>query len=1043
MKPPPNLYHATFEQANRQPAGSRWLEQRIKDFDAGGKKRRKEVVEEFLAYVQESGTPTLEELFSNTAQLFLVRLASWFAVTLPVQYELALQLKVLLAFLEFREPPIVREFFGSGLVVSLMNALSRDYDAPDDVRCLALVVFLKLARQGRHYKEQLCAHGLVTNILECVSDGLHWDTLKSSGRLLCELFHSNSSYQPHILDALLWILTTEHLQAKRVALQAFTTLLATHSSKLPPSLIEEPRTRSIVEQCLLLMESKDLHVTADAYGLLCQLVRQLNCDELLYDFAHEQLHRQHHDTELWLKVELSAIEDQATSQAKSSGPEDPSLGQLALPCQQMHLVNRLQSTMAGAVSSAVNQGSAESEQLEGLKLIQLATEQGATISNTVREQAGDVLRWSLLIFLAKRNSDLCDRLVEEGLTETLLMYVLDGRHPVRQAAALEELHRLQLLSHKAFKITEIVLGKKEMVRALNMDQFMGAGSPEDIARARFRLRSHHSELRERLQACGASELVLQQRLFEQGMGELFGRDASKDRSSKGTVFLTDGAGEAATTTQEEKSEEVPRAGNDRFDVRRVPVPPATGEPESGTRGRAVRRGYSLSTTFKECEGVQSVLKSFPGLNILGNENEEESLLKDAKEIEQRISLNIGRRKALPPLSKEATKKLAAAKTEDTRSQRPSLQHARAMALRKMPPLGIDRPTWNPPKMATRTPSLAASEFSMETELSLRCEGPADPLPLDDLSIASFLTKTRSTMRHSHHSGCGCTLKPSSTQQSKIRPPLEIYSSMADTSLGPELTEFSNEFSLEFASAQFAQTSLAAEDFARYTIDTESFMEEPSLTQLSQEKYKDVEFPPLVRVTQRSGVTAVIEVPRTYHTPKGEVVASPRAARRILHVIPAPVHNCLAFNRSDFEEERSKAVENVCPLAKPATKLRLEELKLIGSFPRLTSVAKRRCRPIKLADMGPFSARGSLVRLAPPDPEASEHGEDVVRELHESALDPEEYEAPRTISSFSLNLQLPESHKVETLRDYFPASARAVLAGRYPRPISSSDSPSDF
>merc|ERR1712054_644016 len=112
----------------------------------------------------------MEELFSHQAHLFFLRLTSWFAVTLPMLYELSLQVKVFLVFLEFREQNFFRAFFESGVVATFMHTLSVNFDCTDEVRCLVLMALHKLASNGRHHKELLCAEGLVPKIMECMSD---------------------------------------------------------------------------------------------------------------------------------------------------------------------------------------------------------------------------------------------------------------------------------------------------------------------------------------------------------------------------------------------------------------------------------------------------------------------------------------------------------------------------------------------------------------------------------------------------------------------------------------------------------------------------------------------------------------------------------------------------------------------------------------------------------------------------------------------------------------------------------------------------------
>jgi hypothetical protein len=85
---------------------------------------------------------------------------------------------VFLAFLEFREQSFIRAFFESGLVATLMHTLSVNVDCSDEVRCLVLVAFHKLSANGRSHKELLCSEGLISKVMDCMSDGTKWETLK-------------------------------------------------------------------------------------------------------------------------------------------------------------------------------------------------------------------------------------------------------------------------------------------------------------------------------------------------------------------------------------------------------------------------------------------------------------------------------------------------------------------------------------------------------------------------------------------------------------------------------------------------------------------------------------------------------------------------------------------------------------------------------------------------------------------------------------------------------------------------------------------------
>jgi hypothetical protein len=225
----------------------------------------------------------------------------------------------------------------------------------------------------------------------------------------------------------------------------------------------------------------------------------------------------------------------------------------------------------------------------------------AELDEGFNEEAGHILKWGLVMSLAKRNREFCGELVQKGLTETLLMCLLDSRKPVRQSIALVELHRLRLLSSKAESVADAVL-TEGMLRAMTMQQFAEATTaPQSLARARYRLRNLQvrkdtvDQKRFVRHAHSAGEFILRQRMIEEHMKPILdvplvpgGSDAGVGTEAVGTdapVFLTAEAEgpttEVAVANKAEEAETEPqkvepkatdtitRHGDGRFDVRRI------------------------------------------------------------------------------------------------------------------------------------------------------------------------------------------------------------------------------------------------------------------------------------------------------------------------------------------------------------------------------------------------------------------------------------------------------------------------------------------
>jgi len=974
IEPLPNLFRATFQQARSHASGEAWLQERIQAFDGGSKHQRKQVLEEFMEYIGQSTASSMEELFSSQAHLLFIRLTSWFSITLPLFFELTLQLKVFLTFLEFREQVFIRAFFESGTVVPLMHTLSVDFDVPDEVRCLAILVLHKLAAHGRQHKELLCAEGLVSNLLECVSDGLRWETLKYAGRLLCELFAGNPKYQSQVLDALQDFMTQRLPLTQRVGTQAFISLLAGEGAIVSPLLHDPMRHRVLVQRALALLESPDLRVGADAYCLLCRLLRRFDCDELLGEFARRQLRTNLDSTKEWLRVESDARVAPGARAALPEGKEGdvPQFGGRHQP-----LVTRLHASISSALAAAGGAPTGAPGGALGSEAAEVMRRTGAgnaEFAEAFRAEAGCILKWGLLMYLSKRSSSLCEELVDGGLTETLLMCLLDVAHPVQQAAALVELHHLQLLSSKAKQIAEAVLLRGVLLRALTLDQFMQVANAEDLSAARCRLRNRRAQ-----QSAGhrisAQEHGLQQDLMEKEMAEALGvqpmpsdfflTEQPDTSPSHAAPSRADGLGKAmleidavakpaAGSAEEEEDFSVARSGKEIFGVQRRPNP------------------EKADTYILDRGSIQEIpffgsLASFLIDPLDLTADEDSPLLAELRNIEACVGLSSPRgpgaarpfggggpgARAVPPRSSKYR-----ADGRKPQAHRPSQAHHRAMALRNVAPLGFDpmpmsvtlekaaaRPTQRPFSVL----SFARSEA---TDVSLQMAGLDDPLAGLSCSANGSLMCCGHGHSHSGH----FDVKPST------------HDSLADTTAGAEyMPEFASvdEFSRELLSVGetdllAAGNSFMSGSYADLTHSQSNDRYFGSFTDIHSSR-PDFKLPPMdahvkvqASVVRRSALAAEIELRRVLGytgaeftdslAAEGAAFADPffapqaqveeRAHKRILRVSRAPYHDCIAFDKADFEEERARLGKaDGAYQTTPSAQVRLRELKIAGGFPR--------------------------------------------------------------------------------------------------------------
>lgn len=447
---------------------------------------------------------------------------------------------------------------------------------------------------------------------------------------LCELFRSNPNYQSDVMVALhLLLVPTKPALAQRVSLAALAQLVDEDyaGSDWPNQLIP---------QLLILLEGRDLRVSADSYCLLCSLVRRFRCDTMLWDFARQL--NQPQDVDAWAVVEVAA--------AKAPAVQAPE-----------NLAKRLKL-----------QTDAE--------IVRVSGSEAADYGASCHEEAVSVLKLSLVMFLVKRSQDLCRELVNKGLTESLLMCLLDVSRPMRQAAVLTELHHLQLLSPHAKNIVETVLVKREMLRALTAEQLMATASGEDLAKARRRLRAMQRNRGAAFNTLkvqhSADEHELQQRILDQQMADSLG---IKGPSSN--AFLTEPLDD--TEVEAEKDEaQVPRGGSGCYPVSRVPVGSSSSGPVSrGTDQGAFARGYELEHDIREEPTTEptvlTALRNVLSEPLTRESAEQSSLLTEVKQ----LCLSARRPPVQPQVPAQRHEHPSLLKVEER-----SVQHRRALIMRR-------------------------------------------------------------------------------------------------------------------------------------------------------------------------------------------------------------------------------------------------------------------------------------------------------------------------------------------------------------------------
>lgn len=247
------------------------------------------------------------------------------------------------------------------------------------------------------------------------------------------------------------------------------------------------------------------------------------------------------------------------------------------------------------------------------------------------------------------------------------------------------------------------------------------------------------------------------------------------------------------------------------------------------------------------------------------------------------------------------------------SHRMSPRHQRALAMRSVPPLGMNcRPLpLLPPRKSEGVPFERAP--SQMTEVSVQM---ARTELLPGMGQAPSFER-----RHLDCCPCrGCApVKENMLCASYSK---GVFDSLADTSIGPmaSLEEFSRDMPSEFSRELPAEPSIQSA-----ALDVAPHWAYPGASESAGVPGDDA-CELQAAVVQRSRITAVEEIRRA---PAGAVPEK----RRVLHVAQPPYHDCVAFDAEDIEKERAQSHKEVPQALHPDTKRRLQDLQEVGSFPR--------------------------------------------------------------------------------------------------------------
>eukprot|EP00033_Pygsuia_biforma_P003198 GCRY01003509.1.p1 GENE.GCRY01003509.1~~GCRY01003509.1.p1 ORF type:complete len:281 (+),score=64.23 GCRY01003509.1:171-1013(+) len=169
----------------------------LRSWDKGNRAKREKLLKEFIEVNTGKTAPEIEVHFGQSASLLLARISAYLSrqYKQPHTATTIYCLKALSVFLAATSGlSFVKQFLDVGGVDLTLDILSLS-DSLDDIKLYALVVLLLIAKQGRKFKEYLCARDCVAIVCHLLK------TLPplTTTELGCELLDNLAIANPHHL----------------------------------------------------------------------------------------------------------------------------------------------------------------------------------------------------------------------------------------------------------------------------------------------------------------------------------------------------------------------------------------------------------------------------------------------------------------------------------------------------------------------------------------------------------------------------------------------------------------------------------------------------------------------------------------------------------------------------------------------------------------------------------------------------------------------------------------------------------------------------
>ncbi|XP_048717307.1 armadillo-like helical domain containing protein 1 isoform X4 [Caretta caretta] len=234
----------------------------LQEWDNASKAARSHILGNFIKANQGKTGPELELEFSQGASLFLTRLTAWLRLTYMYGIYLDQQLKSIGIFLSAASShKYLIEFLEVGGVLTLLEILGlnqlKEEDKRESIKLLQLV-----ANAGRKYKELICESYGVRSIAEFLANSKSEETQEQVQILLDSLGHGNPKYQNQVYKGLIALLPCTSPKAQQLSLQTLRTVQVIVGAAHP----------SIVDAVLGVLSSMHLEVQYEAIQLVKDLM---------------------------------------------------------------------------------------------------------------------------------------------------------------------------------------------------------------------------------------------------------------------------------------------------------------------------------------------------------------------------------------------------------------------------------------------------------------------------------------------------------------------------------------------------------------------------------------------------------------------------------------------------------------------------------------------------------------------------------------------------------------------------------------------------